>query len=240
MGMSNTIVMGTANNQGSNLGGMEPRDARIAGQKIKAAREAKKWSQADLGREVGISQPAIKKIEAGDTQHSRYLAQIALKVGLDPAEVDPDLRGVKSNGEGQLSERDLFADRRLDFPIHTAAEGGPGEIIVGSDPVDWQPRPQRLTNVRDAYGLYIVGESMVPEYRPGDIALVNPTLPHIGGEVHIFYAEREGEARATIKHLRRAASDKWLVSQHNRPKDFELSRKEWQWAHRVVGKYSRQ
>jgi phage repressor protein C with HTH and peptisase S24 domain len=240
MGKSNTFVMGTSHNFGSNLDGMEPRDARIAGQKIKAAREAKKWSQADLGREVGISQPAIKKIEDGDTQQSRYLAQVALKVGLDPAELDPDLRGVKPNGGNALSERELFADRQSDFPIHAAAEGGPGEIIVGSDPVDWHPRPQRLANVRDAYGLYIIGESMAPEYRPGDIALVNPTLPQVGGEVYIFYAEREGEARATIKHLRRATGDKWLVSQHNKQKDFELSRKEWQWAHRVIGKYNRQ
>ena len=46
----------------------------------------------------------------------------------------------------------------------------------------------------------------------------------------------------TIKFLRRATPDKWQVSQHNPPegaaKDFALSRKEWQWAHRVIGKYA--
>jgi hypothetical protein len=65
----------------------------------------------------------------------------------------------------------------------------------------------------------------------------------IGGEVYVFYAEKAGEARATIKHLRRAAAEKWLVSQWNPPagqeRDFALSRKEWQSAHRVIGKYSR-
>ena len=65
----------------------------------------------------------------------------------------------------------------------------------------------------------------------------------VGGEVYVFYAERAGEARATIKHLRRSNAEKWLVSQWNQPagqdNDFALSRKDWQWAHRVIGKYSR-
>src|SRR6185437_11636467 len=153
-----------------------------------------------------------------------YLPRIASELGLDVADLDPD---ADKRGRANLSDAvpiEQLVRRAADFPVYAAAEGGPGEIIVGSDPVDWQPRPQRLANVRDAYGLYIIGESMVPEYRPGDVALINPALPQIGGEVYIFYADRAGEARATIKHLRRATTDKWLVSQHNKPRDFELSR----------------
>jgi hypothetical protein len=52
----------------------------------------------------------------------------------------------------------------------------------------------------------------------------------MGGEVHVFYSELQGEARATIKHLRRATATEWLVTQHNPPKGqgrkvfFELRR----------------
>jgi phage repressor protein C with HTH and peptisase S24 domain len=109
--------------------------------------------------------------------------------------------------------------------------------------VDFMARPAPLIHVRDSYGLLITGTSMEPEYRQGDTALVNPHLPVIQGEVYIFYAEKAGEARATIKYLRRVSADKWLLSQHNPPdgmaKDFTLARREWQWAHRVIGKYSR-
>jgi len=209
------------------------------GSLIRAARVRKCWSQADLGRRVGCSQVAIDKIEDGTTRQSKYLARIASELALNIDDLDPDAEKRRSP-QNEPVPIDQLLGRPSDFPIYAAAEGGPGEIIIGSDPVDWQPRPQRLAKVRDAYGLYIIGESMVPEYRPGDIALVNPTLPPIGGEVYIFYAERAGEARATIKHLRRATSDKWLISQHNKARDFELLRKEWQWAHRVIGKYSRQ
>jgi phage repressor protein C with HTH and peptisase S24 domain len=229
MEKSSTIVIETRHNFGSSFRGVEP------GEKIKAERERRGWSQADLAHRVGISQVAVKKIEGGETKQSKYLPRVCLELGLDLAEVDPTL----SRKSDPLDKGDIL-DRRSDFAIYAAAEGGPGEIIVSSDPVDWHPRPQPLANVKDAYGLYVVGNSMAPEYRPGDIALVNPNLPVVGDEVYIFYAEREGEARATIKHLRRALADKWFVSQHNKPKDFELSRKEWQWAHRVIGKYSRQ
>jgi phage repressor protein C with HTH and peptisase S24 domain len=210
------------------------------GEMIRQAREQRKWSQADLARRVGCTQVAIKKIESGETRQSKYLARIASELALNIADLDPDAEKRGRTPSDAVVPMDRLVRRPADFPIHAAAEGGPGEIIIGSDPVDWQPRPQQLANVRDAYGLYIIGESMVPEYRPGDIALVNPTLPQIGGEVYIFYAEHAGVARATIKHLRRATGEKWLVSQHNKPKDFDLSRRDWQWAHRVIGKYSRQ
>lgn len=206
------------------------------GPRIRDARRQKGWSQADLAKKVGVSQVAIKKIEANTTRQSKFLPKIALELGLDLAELDPSL---KSGNEGAPVNELRPFHGRLDFPIYASAEGGPGEIIRSPDPVDWQPRPQPLAHVRNAYGLYVVGDSMAPEYRPGDIALINPNLPIIGDEVYIFYAEKDGEARATIKHLRRASVDKWLVSQHNKPRDFELNKREWQWAHRVIGKYSR-
>jgi hypothetical protein len=75
------------------------------------------------------------------------------------------------------------------------------------------------------------------------MAVVKRSMPLVSGEVYVFYAERHGEARATIKHLRRPPADEWLVSQHNpsdgMPKDFALPRKEWSVAHRVTGKFTR-
>lgn len=215
------------------------------GEKIRMSREARGWSQADLARRVSISQPAINKIEAGETRLSRFLPRIAQELGLDIAEL---IEGLTSSDrpttEPVFAEGAArFGPSARDFAIHASAEGGPGQIIVSSDAVDFEARPAPLAHVRDAYGLLITGTSMEPEYRPGDTALINPNLPVIGGEVYVFYAEKAGEARATIKHLRRAATEKWLVSQWNPPagqdRDFALSRKEWQWAHRVIGKYSR-
>lgn len=212
------------------------------GEQIKRARDKRGWSQADLGRRVGISQPAIKKIEDGDTRNSRFMARIAAALDLPLGDLDPQMATGEQPSQAIIPAQQLVGSQR-DFPIYASAEGGPGQIIVSSDPVDWVPRPVPLANVRGSYGLLVNGTSMEPEYRPGDTALINPHLPAIGDEVYIFYSEREGEARATIKHLRRPTTEAWHVTQWNPPeggkRDFTLLRREWQWAHRVLGKYSR-
>jgi len=214
--------------------GMQP------GEIIRQAREQRGWSQKDLGDRVGISQPAIKKIEAGDTTKSKFFPKIAQVLDLDLALLDPSLT---SQSIPMMLERPFITDGRPDFKVYASAEGGPGEIVRSSDPVDFIPRPTHLVHVKDAYGLLVTGDSMWPEYKSGQMAIVEPSLAVIPDEVYIFYAERDGEARATIKHLRRATGDRWLVTQHNPPeggaRDFSLSRKEWSIAHRVTGKYAR-
>jgi phage repressor protein C with HTH and peptisase S24 domain len=208
------------------------------GQIIREARERRNWSQKDLADRVGISQPAIKKIEAGDTQQSKFLAKIARVLELDLEKLDLGLsRPVL------IPEKPIQRDGRPDFKIYASAEGGSGEIIRSADPVDFFPRPTHLAHVRDAYGLFVTGTSMEPEYKGGEMAIVEPSLPLVSGEVYVFYSEVHGEARATIKHLRRQTADNWLLTQHNPPdgmsKDFSLRRKEWPIAHRVTGKFTR-
>ena len=212
---------------------MEPREL------IREARERRDWSQKDLADRAGVSQVAIVKIESGATVQSKFLPRIAQILGIDLAELDPSLKGVALPPE----TRPFVNDIRPDFRVYASAEGGPGEIIRSVEPVDFIPRPSHLLHVRDAYGLLVTGNSMAPEYKNGEMAIVEPSLPVVPDEVYIFYAEKDGEARATIKHLRRATADRWLVTQHNPPegmtRDFILSRKEWNVAHRVTGKRTR-
>jgi len=203
------------------------------GERIRKAREAKRLSQRELAEALGVSQPTIRKIESGETKKSRYLHEAAtfLSIDVNGSQLPP---GQSIPGAALMGAKD--------FPIYSAAEGGEGQMIVSIEPFDWMPRPAPVAQVRRAYGLYIVGESMVPEFEPGDVAIVNPHLPIIGGKTYIFYAERHGEAKATIKRLRRALPEKWLLRQWNPPEgakqEFELAREEWPICHRVIGKYA--
>ena len=212
------------------------------GQKIRRRREELRLSQADLGRQVGVSQATIDKIEAGHTARSRYLPLIAVKLGLALEDLDPALAGLGGPATASLIPgANLIGER--DFPIYASAEGGLGQIILSSDAVDVMPRPAPLSHVKGAYGLYITGESMVPEFEPGDIAMVNPHLPLVADVTCIFYGEREGAARATIKRLIRQTADVWHVKQWNPPEgmkpQFTLPKAEWAVCHRVLGKFSR-
>lgn len=215
-------------------------NSKDIGQIVRAAREAKGLSQAQFGRLIGVKQQSIDAVERGETRRSKYLPEIVKELGIPPGDV-----GLPSDFsiETQVLQRPFTTTGAPDFKVYASAEGGPGEIIRSSDPVDFIPRPTHLIHVKDAYGLLVTGDSMWPEFKSGQMAIVEPSLAVIPDEVYIFYAERDGEARATIKHLRRATADRWLVLQHNPPdggsKDFSLSRKEWGVAHRVTGKYAR-
>lgn len=233
MEMSIINVMETAHNQSSNIRAMEP------GEIIKQAREKRDWSQKTLGDHVGISQVAIKKIEDGDTVHSKFLPKIAQLLDLDLAQLDPSLSERAALPAGLPPVGDPYGPK--DFQVFAAAEGGPGEILRSVEPVDWWPRPIEVQQVRGAYGMYIVGTSMIPDFSPGHVAVINPNLPHVAGKPYIFYGEIEsGQVRATVKILRRHTGDAWHVMQHNPPagqkEDFILPRKVWREAHRIVGR----
>lgn len=204
---------------------------------IRTEREARGWSQKKLADESGTNQQTIGKIEDAKIEESSFLAKIASVLGIDPKRLIPDLSPAPA--KTLIPEREFRGDVE-DLPVHAATEGGPGEIIVSTDPIAWVLRPAPLANVARAYGIIVIGESMVPEFEPGDVALVNPHLPPVGGHTYVFYAEGNGETRATIKRLLRASNGIWHVRQWNPPKgqkaEFTLSRKEWGKAHRVVSK----
>lgn len=43
--------------------------------------------------------------------------------------------------------------------------------------VDYQPRPERLRGIKDAYAIFASGTSMAPRYLPGEVLFVHPGKP---------------------------------------------------------------
>lgn len=123
--------------------------------------------------------------------------------------------------------------------VYSGAQGGNGKLIIGSDIIDRVEMPAVLKDVQGAYGILIDGESMVPEYWPGDIAWVHPHLrPARGRNVILYHTPPEGEeAEAIIKRLNDWNDREWHLEQWNPHKQFSEYRKEWPICHRVVGKY---
>ncbi|BEV44392.1 XRE family transcriptional regulator [Afipia carboxidovorans] len=207
-----------------------------------ATREKAKLSQKELANLAGCSQQLVGAIERGATLTTKFLPRLAAALKVDPAILDPEWGTVLPSKAPELPVLPRVSDGYgvRDFPIYSAAEGGPGEIIRSAEAIDWWPRPIEVQNAKGAYGMYIVGTSMIPEFEPGQVAVVNPNLPLIGSKPCIFYTELFGEARATLKRLRRFANDTWYVRQHNPPEgqkhDFTLPKHTWPIAHRVIGR----
>ncbi|NBO20152.1 MAG: S24 family peptidase, partial [Proteobacteria bacterium] len=55
------------------------------------------------------------------------------------------------------------------------------EMYWTDGPIDQVPRPHYLAHVKDAYAVYVVGDSMAPMYRPRQLLFVNPYKPPVSG-----------------------------------------------------------
>ncbi|HWG05211.1 MAG TPA: S24 family peptidase [Beijerinckiaceae bacterium] len=205
--------------------------------------------------EAGLGASTIRNVLEGRSQSPRGITLAALARVLETSEAwilhgdssrDPPpsaLPGVAATSASGARAKSAtrFFDEGDRMPVYAAAEGGNGTMIVSTDEIDRIPRPYTLEGIAEAYGILITGESMVPAFRPGDTAWVNPRLPPIRDCEVILYQvnDRSGEAVATIKQLAGWTERDWLVQQWNPPKKFRLDRGVWKTCHRVVGKFSR-
>lgn len=198
-------------------------------------RNQKGWTQAELARRAGVSQQVIGDIESGRTIRPRQLHEIAAALSTTIEQLDPERYNRPTV---EVAATPIYGDR--DLPIYAAAEGGDGAMIITFDPIAFTLRPAPLIGVKGGYGMYVVGESMVPAYDPGDTVLVNPHLPPSPGRDAVFFhSDGMGQTKATIKRLLRVTSTDWRVMQWNPQKEFLLSRAEWPQCQLIVGKYNR-
>jgi transcriptional regulator with XRE-family HTH domain len=203
---------------------------------IREARIRRGFSQEELAKKVGTTQQTIGKIETGKIKGKSFFPRLSLELGVSLPEIDPSL---PKNAFGGVIPGDQLAGDK-DLPVHAAAAGGKGAIIVSTDPVEWVARPQPLLRVKDGYGIIVIETSMSPEFEPGDTALVHPHLPPTIGSTCVFYTERQdGTVEAVIKRLRRFTADSWYVEQFSPKRSFTLKRAEWQKCHVTVGRYIR-
>jgi phage repressor protein C with HTH and peptisase S24 domain len=200
------------------------------------------YNPRSLSLAASLGPTAVRDIVEGRISSPRYatlqaLAQI-LGVGVEhlvDGEIVPPPAPAKPDRDA--TTRDL--------PVYGSAEGGQAEgasggaMVVSSDPIQFLGRPDPLQTVRAGYGVYIVGESMIPAYEQGDVALVHPSLPpRRGSDVILTRQDPDGARHALVKRLIGWTDADWRVRQYNPPRDFDLPRATWTEIQTIVGKYN--
>lgn len=137
-----------------------------------------------------------------------------------------------------LPDSDLSFDASdsHDLPLYASVEGGPGEMVISSDPIGWLSRPRWLDGRDEAYAVRVIGTSMVPRYEPGEVVYVDPNEPLQREKDAIFVNDAEGEFRASIKRLVRWENHQWYIRQFNPPREGWWPKKRWPKAFRVMGR----
>jgi len=231
------------------------------GERVKAERKAKGWSQAELARRVtragySITQGGIAQIERrGDTE-PKSIIQLAQALGVSPNWLqstrgdktagvtgdDEQLSMLSAGRKGRAAAGGASPGPRQQLQVFSSAQGGSeGAMTLSNEPVSWLPRDPRLEGVPDAYGCFVSGDSMEPAYERGNILLVNPSAQVTPGDDVVFVREdnKDGTRYVLIKRLVKVNARSWTVKQYNPARTSTLSRKEWSKAHLVIGKYNR-
>lgn len=166
--------------------------------------------------------------------------QIVLSLIGEPLPAQPAARQTTTKGFAlKIIPGGKLVTGSKDLPIFVGAQGGDGHLVVAPDPVEFRKRPGPLEDVANGYGILIYGESMIPAYRPGQIALVNPNLPPKRDEdVVLIHLHSDENREVIIKHLRGFNSREWHLEQFNPPLEFTEMRADWPFCHRVVGRYN--
>lgn len=209
------------------------------GKRIKNARARRGLSQQQLADQLGVTAQAISQFENDkSTPNYERLEVLRSVLGPEIMEGESDEPAEDRFAPVVIPGRQLVAPELM--PVYAAAAGGEGHTIVTIDPIEHVKRPAVLENVRNGYGLLLTGESMVPVFRPGDIALVHPHLPPRRETEVVLYGRepKRGDIEAMIKQLDGWTDTDWRLSQWNPAREFKASRADWPICHRVVGKYA--
>lgn len=213
-----------------------------------------RMTQAQVAAEMGVTPQAVSNWERNEDQPELdklgKLAEILgtnimwLMKGVGEAAFEPYFKEIeqgieKRKKDGALRKSPPLVGAR-DFPIYAASEGGDGFSIIHTDVVEYVRRPSLLEGVPDGYGVLVVGESMVPGYRPGDMALIHPGRPPTRDTDVVLYKgdRRTGDAASMIKRLVGFNDKAWKLEQYQPAKIFSVPRTDWPICHQVVGRYN--
>lgn len=221
------------------------------GQRVRAAREHKGWSQETLAKAIGIKQPSVFSIENSPASGNKNALKIASVTGVRPQWLETGegpMLDDSRKGSVNPSSKGLQSDRRPPATIPAGdeklkvlgmAEGGPdGWSLWNGDVIEWVDRPANLRGVPDAYAVYVMGASMEPRYHPGELAHIHPHKPVTIGAYVLVQKKPNGPGEAplaVIKRLVKRSGNRIMLEQFNPPKTFEIKADEIVSMHRVVG-----
>lgn len=200
--------------------------------RLKLLRKAIGLTQEQLAQRLGIGKAALSMIETGKAALSSRNKNILVQ----ELNVNPDWL---DNGEGQMfnAEPDLTAymhhtDNTLPLqsvPLYSV-EGTAGLVPLFADSA--QTRPVNFIHIPNLPkcdgAIYIVGDSMYPLLKSGDIVLykqLKDIADIFWGDMYLLSIDLDGEEYITVKYIQKSEREEYvkLVSQNPHHADKEVA-----------------
>ncbi|MCL6232811.1 helix-turn-helix domain-containing protein [Acinetobacter sp. ANC 5579] len=171
------------------------------GTRLKALRKTKKITQQQLADAIGVSKTSVIYWEKDDNlpKHESLMAlSKALAVSPDFLLSGKALGGLESNTSVPFP----LAGRLV--PVISWVQAGAWTTVdsvpAGTQFEEWLPPNPKCG--KNGYGLEVVGESMLPDFRPGDKIYVNPDFQITDLKTgDLVIVSCQGDSEATFKKL---------------------------------------
>lgn len=209
---------------------------------LRELRQAAGLSQEKLAELAGTSQPQINKLEAGQRKMTvDWAVKLARPLGVDPTvllglsgEGTPPPAAPPRPAPPVRTVAAAPAQPNQAMPVRAAARGGVDqEMFLEDGPIDWIVRPDYLKNARDPYAMYVVGESMMPRFRPAQLLHVNPHKPPAAGSGVVVV--KRNRAILVKEFVRRLPEGTVLREYRPADREFLVETQEIDTIHTVVG-----
>jgi phage repressor protein C with HTH and peptisase S24 domain len=207
----------------------------MIGDRVKLIRKELKMTQEQLAQHFGIGKAALSMIETGksglSTRNKNVLVQ---DLNVNPEWLETG-NGQMFNSEPDFTPFRLRTDNSLPMqsvPLYSI-EGTAGLVPLFDQKEETAPVNYiHIPNLPKCDGaIYIVGDSMYPLLKSGDIVLYKQLqdLDSIfWGDMYLLSIDLDGEEYITVKYIQKSDREGYvkLVSQnpHHADKDIEMSR----------------
>lgn len=200
-------------------------------------------SQLDLARHLELDASAVSRLVKGERHLKGHEARgIAEFFACSVDEVLHAFSGGAADGFAPRSvELPQPVEPRLMAPLPVygcAVAGIDGAFALDGRVNEYIDRPPMLAGVKNAYGVYVSGDSMAPVFRAGWLAQVNPNrplTPGCGVVVQLRATEPDSPSLCCIREYVRRTATKLVVYQYNPAGEVEWPLERVIAAHRIVG-----
>jgi len=212
--------------------------------RLREFRDLAGLSMQALADRAGTTAPQINKLEKGERRLTLdWMTRLSAALGIEPKDLLP--LPIRPAAPAAARERLLWGgeaapgptvpvrDPRDLIPVRSAARGGDEqEMFLEDGPIDYIARPHSLLHVRDAYSIYMIGDSMAPRFRPGQLLHINPYKPPQPGTGVVV---TKADNVVLIKEFARRSETTLYLTQYNPAAELKYPLSEIRDIHIVVG-----
>ena len=205
------------------------------GERVRLMRKQLNMTQEQMAQRLGIGKAALSMIETGKARLSARNKNILVQdFNVNPDWVETG-EGKMFNAEPDLTAFNLRTDRSLPLqsvPLYSI-EGTAGLVPLFNQQQQFEPINYiNIPTLPKCDGaIYVVGDSMYPLLKSGDIILykqLNDVRDVFWGDMYLLSIDIDGEEYITVKYVQKSEHEGHirLVSQnqHHADKEVEINR----------------